>query len=128
MSDLGGIYGDLLFSGGWSPLAARGDMESFITENSTTGMTDLMAWFWKDDDDLSFRAASSLPTKKERNDFKFDSHETCIRLPFVWEAYCDFCDKIDKAEFKAIVSEIYKAKKKKINKKQIQAYAKRIIL
>ena len=104
MSDLGGIYGELLFGGAWSPWGARSDLDSIATANLK--LTEIDKWMWHDSDPLSFRACSRLETIKLRRAFVLDAHETFVRLPFIWEAYCSWCEDIDKNEFKNIVNEI----------------------
>jgi len=129
MSDLGGLYGELIIEGSWNPWSARSDLDSFNCENTSniSKISELDQWLWMDDDDLSFRACTKLFPIKERRFFKLDAHETFKRLPFIWDAFCDFCDKINKNEFKTIVKEIRKNEEEVLDQKQIEDYAKRII-
>jgi len=117
ISDLGGIFGELLYTGGWNPWGARVDVDNFLCSNyrSTSNLkNELDEWMWVDDDSLSMRACTCGDTITSRRSFELDHHDTCERLPAMWLAYVDFCNRIDKTEFRRVVDEILKNKTKTI--------------
>lgn len=127
MSDLGGIFGELLYSGYWKPWGVRSDVDDF-TYKSSKWTEELDSWLWVDDDDLSFRACSQLDSESLRRRVIMDSHDTARRLPTLWSMYMDFCDKIDKGEFKLIVNEIYRDKISEIGEDDLLKFSERVIL
>lgn len=124
--DLGGIFGELIYQGWWNPWGARLDLDNFISSNPK--LVELDNWLWVDTEEGSFHYLNSYPTTKERRDVKVDSHSTFRNTPYIWEAYCDFCDRIDKEEFLQAVNEVYKNKTESIEGKDMAALGKRIIL
>jgi len=131
MMNLGGIFGELLYGANWSPWGARCDVDEFITANSKGKnklMVELDGWNWIDDDELSFRACTILSGDKARREFVLDAHDTARRLPHLWVAYLDFCDRIDKATFFANVEDIANEKQVEIDQKQIKKIVKEILI
>jgi len=101
--NLGGLFGELLQRGCWSPWGCRADIDEFVTTNRANNLLkmELDDWMWVSGDDLSFRACSSINSGTiDRRKYTMDSHDTAKRLPQVWMAYLDFCDRIDKEKFK----------------------------
>lgn len=131
MMNLGGLFGELLYGSNWSPWGARADIDEFVTTNSKTKnkiMIELDSWTWVDDDNLSFRACTRLESDKIRREFVLDAHETARRLPNLWEAYLDFCDRIDKKIFFASVDAISTSNKLELNKSELKKIIKEIII
>ncbi len=107
--NLGGIFGELLFEGAWNPWGSRADLDEFVTANSNSRSAlkeELDDWFFRDTDPRSYHACSRKRTTTERRLFKLDAHDTATRLPELWKVYLDFCNRIDKDEFKRCVAEI----------------------
>lgn len=123
MSDLGGLFGELVLNGKWMPFGARSDIDSYIIQNSESQKlaTELDNWFFIDEDDLSFRACTKLPGKNRRF-FFLDAGDTAERLPHLWEAYLEFCSFIDKEQFRLIVEEVYKNKLDYISASVLKRY------
>ena len=130
MMNLGGLFGELLWCGEWSPWGARADIDEFITVNSTRNSikNELDEWMWMNDDKLSFRACTKINDGEERRKFRMDCHDTARRLPSLWSAYLDFCDRVDKQEFKNQVNIIVSNNKVEIKTKDLKAIMKEIIL
>ncbi len=102
MMNLGGLFGELLWHGKWSPWSARADIDEFVSLNEKSKgklKQELDDWMWVDDDKLSFRFCTQFGDIESRRSFRMDTHDTARRLPIVWEAYLDFCDRIDKKAF-----------------------------
>ena len=121
--NLGGIFGELLWCGSWSPWGARADIDDFITANYRSKSDlkfELDSWMFIDDDKLSFRACSKRDENVERVEFELDHHDTCRRLPQLWDAYLDYCDKIDKGAFMETIDEISKANEEIIQGKKLK--------
>lgn len=119
---LGGIFGEILIGGKWSPWSARADLDDLTTANikSTHPLIDEVDnWMWRDYDSLSFRACTSLDTDRARRSFLLDSHDTARRLPELWKVYLEFCDKIDKIAFEDNVHDISKSGSKSIEGKEL---------
>ncbi len=124
--DLGGIFGELLFQGWWNPWGARLDLDNFISANSK--LVELDSWMWVNTEAGSFHYINSFPTIKERRAVRVDMHSTFRNTQYIWEAYCDFCDRIDKEEFIKVVDEIHKNKTESIEGENIADLGKRILL
>jgi hypothetical protein len=118
MANLGGAFGELLVLNVWHPWCVRADVDEFITANIGSAnspiVSELSDWLWRDDDALSFKACSSCDGVRLRRKFTIDHHDTCRRLPRLWDAYIDFCDRIDKKAFATSVDEILRSHKKEI--------------
>jgi hypothetical protein len=130
MVSLGGIFGELLYHGAWSPWSARADVDEFATENRTTKnkvMLELDSWMWRDDDDLSYRFCTNRGIAARRN-VVLDIHDTARRLPFLWDAYLDFCDRIDKEAFLIKVEEVSTGGNIEIESDQLRAIIKEIVV
>ena len=127
--NLGGIFGELLYAGDWSPWGARSDIDEFVTANhkSKSKLKDeLDKWLFRDDDELSFRACSSFADESSRREFALDHHDTCRRLPELWNAYLDFCDRISKDAFRENIEDIAKSKETSIGGAELKAIIKDI--
>jgi hypothetical protein len=121
--NLGGIFGELLQGGEWSPWGARADLDEFVTANYKSKSklkVELDEFLFQDDDELSFRACSSYPDQQSRRNFVLDHHDTCRRLPELWIAYLDFCDRISKDAFRDNVDDIAKNKETTIDGKNLK--------
>lgn len=130
ISSIGGIYGELVIRGCWSPWGCRSDIDDFISTNKTSNplKVELDEWMWISLDELSFRSCTSLPTVKERRKFVLDSHDTAKRLPELWKSYLDFCDRINKEKFKECVNIIAKNKTEKVENEMLKQLMKEISL
>jgi hypothetical protein len=106
MMNLGGLFGETLQRGCWSPWGARADIDEFVTMNKVNNLLkiELDDWMWVNTDKLSFHACSSTDTG--RTHYTLDTHDTARRLPHLWKAYLDFCDRIDKPKFRENVNYI----------------------
>ncbi len=124
--DLGGIFGEILFQGHWNPWGARQDLDNFITANPK--LVELDYWMWLSVEDHSFHKSVAMATIKDRRLVQVDSHETYTYVPFIWEAYCDFCERIDKEEFINVVNELHKNKTVRIEGEEIVEIGRRILL
>ena len=128
--DLGGIFGELLWSGSWRPWGCRQDVDDFTLGNKNLNnilVVELDYWLWVDDDELSFRACSQFDCDSSRRQFMMDHHDTCKRLPELWKVYLDFCDRIDKISFKENVIDISKHKRTTIGNKELKKIIKDIV-
>lgn len=122
--NLGGIFGELLQDGNWSPWGARSDLDEFVTANYKSKSklkAELDDWLFVADDELSFRACSSYGDQASRRNFLLDHHDTCRRLPELWTAYLDYCDRISKDAFRDNVDDIAKSKVTSIDGKELKA-------
>lgn len=130
MMNLGGLFGEMLWGGEWSPWGARADIDEFITMNTTRNAikNELDEWLWVKDDDLSFRACSKIDSTEARRKFRLDCHNTARRLPALWDAYLDFCDRIDKESFKFHVNEIVSNNMVEVRTKDLKEIMKEIII
>ena len=131
MMNLGGLYGELLLGGSWSPWSARCDIDDFTTSNQGSKakiVIELDLWMWVDLDHRAFRSCTMYNDVRSRRAFKLDAHDTCHRLPHLWTAYMDFCDRIDKDLFKANVLDIAKANDKEVDNAELTKIMKEIIL
>jgi len=130
MVNLGGIFGELLWNGKWAPWSARADVDEFITLNTKKSpiQTEMDNWFWVDDDELSFRSCSKMFYVEERRKFRMDCHDTARRLPNLWSAYLDFCDRIDKHAFIDSVNEISSNGKVELSTKDLREIIKEVVL
>lgn len=131
--NLGGIFGELLYAGYWHPWGARGDIDEFISANSNTRnklKDELDDWYWLADDDKAFRAVLNHDDYgyASRGKFVLDCHDTARRLPLLWEAHLDFCDRISKEAFKDNVIEISKTKETEIGEKELKKIIEDIVL
>jgi hypothetical protein len=129
--NLGGIFGELLCVGNWSPWGARCDVDELCTANQKSKLPivlELHNWIWVDDDELSMRACSKLNTIVERRNFVLDSHDTARRLPELWSLYMDFCDRIHKDNFRVNVIEISKSRAVTIEQAALNKIFKDVIL
>lgn len=131
MMNLGGIFGELLVDGNWSPWGARNDVDEFVTANDRSKSKlkeELDNWLFRDDDELSFRACSSFQDDSSRRSFTLDHHDTFSRLPHLWEAYVDFCSKISKDAFRENVDDLMKDKSQTIEGAELKEIMKDIVL
>lgn len=128
--NMGGIYGELIIRGCWSPWGCRADIDEFIVTNKISNKlrNELDEWMWISLEDLSFHSCTSLPTIKDRRKFVLDSHDTAKRLPELWKSYLDFCDKINKEKFKECVNFIVNNKAIKIENEMLKQLMKEISL
>lgn len=129
--NLGGIFGELLLTGEWSPWGARSDVDEFVTANQKSKSKlkeELDRWLFQDDDELSFRACSSYGDESSRRGFLLDHHDTFRRLPELWKAYVDFCDRISKDAFRDNIDDLAKGKTKSVDGKELKAIIKDIKL
>ena len=130
MMNLGGIFGELICNGHWSPWGGRADIDEFVTANcksSSPFVEELDDWLFVDDDDFSFRACSALKDRSLRRSFLMTHVDTFQRLPELWGAYVDFCDRIRVEAFIEAVDDIAKSKERMINGNKLAAIAKDII-
>jgi len=130
MMNLGGLFGELLYSGKWNPWGVRADIDEVVSANTSRHplILELDDWLWRDDDENSFRFCSALSTDSERRAFTLDAHDTARRLPALWDAYLDFCDRIDKHLFCVNVDEIVKSKKTEIEEEELKEIVKEIVI
>ncbi len=130
MMSLGGVFGEILLQGKWSPWGARYDIDEFATANSKGNnklMIELDRWLWIDDDELSFKACSTHSDERSRRAFVLDAHDTVRRLPNLWDAYLDFCDRINKVVFLSNVEDIAKSKKVELDEAELKKIVKEIV-
>ena len=129
VSDLGGIFGELLNKGKWAPWGCRIDIETFISSCIKTKRpiwNEMDLWKNVEDDSYSFRKISVLVPFKLRKYEYFNELETECRLPNMFDIYKDFKDRIDIDEFNKVVNEIYKEKIINIDKDKLFGYIERI--
>ena len=130
ITDLGGIFGELLYRQRFDPWGSREDLDGFITINMRSRsklISELFAWMWNDDDELSFPSLM----KREKSSYKkqfisLDIYDVMKRLPNLWEAYLDFLDKIDRDEFSLVVDEISLCNDDYIDEVDLEGYVNRI--
>ena len=109
ISDLGGLFGELVHLGVWNPWCSRSDIDGFITSNKKSThelVLSLDLWMWTDDSEMSFRASSIIQPFEARYKVFFDHHDTAKVLPQLFFEYLEFCDVIDKSEFRRTVKEL----------------------
>ena len=129
--DLGGIFGELILNGEWSPWGASYDLEDFVGVNIESRgklITELFNWMYNDEDDQSYfdliRKEKDIIGKRNTT---LTWNDTRTRLPQLWEVYLDFVGKIDIKNFKDVVVEIEKGSEKEISKARLNRYMKRIV-
>jgi len=134
LCNLGGIFGELLVYGSWTPWQARQDLDEFVTLNIKRQklVKEIVAWMWLDTDPQSFvelvREDYRNRAKKIRNHIFFSENQMVERLPLLHSTYCDFLSIIHQDEFKAIVNEIYADGRTVYTKRNFAKFAERVIL
>ena len=131
ISDLGGLFGELILDGSWAPWGSSYDMDDFIITNiksKSALITELFDWMWNDGDELGYcQVIRREKTIKGKRDTTLDVYDTMDRLPNLWAVYMDFLWKIDRKEFNEVVDEISKGKKKNIKGAELKKYILRIV-
>lgn len=130
ISNLGGLFGELLMFGKFIPWGARQDIDSFTSTNSNKKhqlIVELDKWMWVDNDKDSFRTHTNHADLKKRRQSFMLSPTVSQRLPETWECFLDFCSRIDTTEFVSVIEEIAKEKIKTIDRKEMFKYVERIV-
>ena len=132
ITDLGGIFGELLFGGEFEPWGSRSDVDNFLCVNSQSRgklVEELFDWMWNDDDALSWWSVTrEIKDRKKKYQATLDLYDVEHRLPHLWSIYKDFIGKIDRKEFKNVVDEIARSKVDYVGDKELNEYLDRIIL
>jgi len=129
VSDLGGVFGELVFCKKFEPWGCRVDIDNFISSNlkSTRGVIhEVDMWFNVEEDGYSFYVIRSTIPYKNKKRVLYDETEFECRLPNMYEIYEDFLNRIDVKEFRACVNEIYRGKITNIDKDELFGYIERI--
>lgn len=130
ISDLGGIFGELVFCGKWNPWGCRLDLDDFTSNNCTSKskiVNEAFEWLWNDSDKLSFFNFLKKKSRYKKSVSYFTEKQTEKRLSNMWSAYQSFASKINPTEFRYIVNEIYEKEKEEIRHNTIQKYIKRVV-
>ena len=125
LSDLGGIFGELMFSGSFGVYGARSDLDDFVTVNKRSQSSiigELYNWFWLEDDDLSYKTI----TKYECTQITED--EMINRLPWLYDAYQTFNQYIDEEQFTCEVDELHSTGVTEIDDETIRAIIERVVV
>jgi len=127
ISYLGGMFGEMLYSGQFSVYGARSDIDEFITTNKysqSSLLGELYNWYWLDEDAYSY---SKIVQQVET---EFTNHEIAERLPWLYDAYCRFNQHIDAEKFNSVVHDSFYGRcktKPNIPYKTLQAMIRKVI-
>lgn len=130
LTDLGGLFGELLYRGEWDPWGSRTDIDNFTCANKkrTSGIVhELFEWMWNDRDELSFfEKISEHKERKMKYESTLDVYDTMYRLPLLYQAYEDFLWKINRKEFKNVVDTLAGEKEVFVEGDELRYYLNRI--
>ena len=104
LSGIGGLFGEMLYSGFFSIYGARNDLDEFITCNKHSNSSvigELYNWYWLEDDEQSY---FKMLTYEETEILECDVSE---RLPWLYDMFCRFNKHIDKEKFIDIIDNNY---------------------
>ena len=128
ISDLGGMFGELLYCGCWWPWGARADLDNISYEGNNKLVKEVDEWLWNSNKKNSFFGLIKNKTRLERRRIKCDKVYTVKYLPNIWNEYCKFINFIDKKEFLLVIDEIYNEKECIIHNKKLCEIMDRIML
>jgi hypothetical protein len=127
--NLGGIYGELLFCGNWEVTNSRLDIEEFLSFNRKSKsqfIGELVNWFWHDEDPYSFYNLSRV-----NNGCRLFPNEISYRLPYLWESFIVFRDRVNTYQFRTTVEMIYADYKQlgvnSVLKSDLNKYSKKVL-
>lgn len=130
VSYLGGIFGELAYSGLWYPWGARDDIENFLIANEKSKhslVLELDYWMFTDHAKNSFRDCASGRTIKQRRLFTTSLKATEVSTRHLYDCFLDFTSRINVDLFAKSIDEITESGKFKIYKQSINKYTRRII-
>lgn len=129
--DLGGMFGELVYGGEWSPWGASYDLEEFVLQNIKSKsklINEIFWWLWNAKDDLAYlEMIRRKPTINGKRTTIMNWYETMNRLPELWKVYLDFCGRIDINEYKVVVNEIRKSGTEIVSGEELRQYINRVV-